>query len=117
MFAYLKVLSPLQGLPAPTSQIPICSRLVPSLPVLLPPLEVVVGEEPEDACAFVIIIVGTGNEIKPIPITKNKNMNVPTSDCVIRSTAMISFTDLLSDFFSSFVTYGASKINNSIISK
>jgi hypothetical protein len=38
----------------------------------------------EGACAFVIIIVDADNESKPIPIAKNKNINMllrpPTSD-------------------------------------
>ena len=67
----LKSLSPLQGPPAPTTQIPICVAvllLLPLAPLLLP--EVV---EPEDVCAF-IIIVNTENESRLIPIIKNINM-------------------------------------------
>src|SRR5919197_2761873 len=78
-----KLLSPLQGPPAPTTQIPICLSvfsfafgsiaLFPSLLLLLPILPEV---ESEDDCAFIIIVVDTDNERKLIPSIKNKNTKI-----------------------------------------
>ncbi|MFL6356497.1 MAG: hypothetical protein ACJ71C_08065, partial [Nitrososphaeraceae archaeon] len=59
--------TPLQGFATPTTQIPIC---VTAVSLSLPPPEA----EPEDACAFVI--VHTDNESRPIPIIKNKIINM-----------------------------------------
>ena len=73
----------LQGLLTPTTQIPICVARVSLLVLLLLPDVVLEG-----ACAFVIIIiVGADNKGKPIPIAKNKNINMllrlSTSDWVM----------------------------------
>jgi RsiW-degrading membrane proteinase PrsW (M82 family) len=79
-------LLPLQGLFTPTKQIPICVPvlsfcfwslpLLPSLPLSPVPLPLIPPEvEPEDACAF-IIIIDTDNESRLSPITENKNMKM-----------------------------------------
>jgi hypothetical protein len=59
-------LSPLQGLPAPITQIPICLSV---------PLPSLLSLEEEDACAFTII-ADTDNENRPSAINENKNTNV-----------------------------------------
>jgi hypothetical protein len=65
-----ELLSPLQGLLAPTTQIPICFTPV-SLPVvvLLVPEVVLEGV----VCAF-IIVASTDNETRLSAITENKNI-------------------------------------------
>ena len=76
----------------PTTQIPICIP-GPLLPLL--PSEV----EPEDACAFIIVVV-RDNENRLIPTTKNKNINMA----------------LLSLFILFFVIGMAIKLANAVMS-
>jgi hypothetical protein len=64
-----ELLSPLQGLSTPTTQIPICLTPV-SLLVLLVPDVVLEG-----ACAFAIV-ADADNESRLSPITENKNTNM-----------------------------------------
>jgi hypothetical protein len=63
---------PLQGPPAPTSQIPICVT-----PLLLLELLLTADKEPEEyACAFWVAIVDTKIESRLIAIIGNRNINL-----------------------------------------
>jgi hypothetical protein len=73
-----KLLSPLQGLLTPITQIPMRVSLL-LLVALLAPVVLPVWLLPEAVlgydCAFVVF-VDTGNENKPISITNNRNINM-----------------------------------------
>jgi hypothetical protein len=63
---------PLQGPPAPTSQIPICVT-----PLVLLELLLAADKEPEEyACAFWTAIVNTEIESRLIAIIGNKNISL-----------------------------------------
>jgi hypothetical protein len=86
---FTELVSPLQGPPAPTSQIPICATWVSLLGLLLP------SGVPEYVCAFATV-ANPDDESIPSPTIVNKHMSVPPFNRVALCT--IPHTDPIARF-------------------